>query len=130
MSRYIQSHFVLYTNSHGNLVIIHVTVCLFSCHCIQIQCVVYLTIWLYDEFSCHLLIRFISLIYFTSTYNSVHGFLIYFFVCRFMLLTKSYCLLIHVTCGDSWNVFHRRKNLIASRIFQLGFKCENHLERL
>ena len=80
------------------MLLFHVTVYLFSA-------LFNLNIYLYINLCCHLLIRLIILIYFPCTYNRFNRFIIYFVVCRYILLTNPCYLPIHAT-WISWNVIY------------------------
>ena len=80
------------------ILLFHVTVYLFSA-------LLNLIIWLYINLCCHLLIRLILLIYFDCTYNRFYRVLIYFVVCRCILLSSPCHLPIHAA-WNSWNVIH------------------------
>ena len=88
------------------ILLFHVTVYLFSA-------LFDLIIWLYINLCCHLLIRLILLIHFACTYNRFYSFLIYFVVCRYILLSSPCHLPIHAA-WNSWNVI-RGMCLVVTR---------------
>ena len=102
MSWYTSTQVVVYIY----ILLFHVTVYLFSA-------LFNLIIWLYINLCCHLLIRLILLIHFACTYNRFYSFLIYFVVCRYILLSSP-CHLPINAAWNSWNVI-RGMCLVVTR---------------